>query len=437
MAQQRIVIIGGGSAYVPGIVWSLAHSGEVLSESEIVLMDIDPSRLPIMSNLACRMANEAGTNQAISSTTDLTQALEGATFVLTNFRPGGLEGLRLDEQIPDRYGILGQETTGPGGTFFALRSVPQAIQLCRAVEEICPDAWVVNYVNPTNFVADAMRRETRVKCVAICDGGGNGLYYSLPKLLGVDQEAVRIRAAGLNHHSFLMELHVDGEDWYPQLLGHLRRFLASEGVTPGKRPRMDFARWMLERYGVYPANSYYLYPYFNYEQALAAFRGGNSLYNTFARDLPEHWANFEAMAKGDIPIYMDPHKHHTDVGHGDIAVKIITAIAANEPREFHVNIPNEGCITNLPQGAMVEVPALVDATGIKPMCMGTLPRAIAALLESLVAWEELTVDAALSGDRNLVIQALIAHPWVASAQVAEQMCDEMMTAHAAYLPQFQ
>ena len=437
MLRQKIVIAGGGSPYVPGILWSLAHSGETLSESEIMLMDSDRSRLPLMSDLARRIVEEAGTSQAVSTTTDLTEALEGATFVLTNFRPGGLEGLHLDERIPDKYGVLGQETTGPGGTFFALRSVPQAIQLCRAVEQTCPDAWVINYVNPTNFVADAIRRETNVKCVAICDGGGNGLRYSMPELLGVDQDAVRIRAGGLNHHSFLMELHVDGEDWYPKLLEHLVRTLGSEEIPEGKRPRIDFARWMLERYGVYPANAYYLYPYFNYKEALAAFRGGNSLYNTFVTDLPIHWTNFEAMTRGDVPVYMDPHRHHTDVGHGDIAVQIMIAIAADEPQEFHVNVPNEGCITNLPEGVIVEVPAIVDGTGIKPLCMGPLPRGISGLLSSLVVWEELTVDAALSGDRSLVIQALMSHPWVRSVQAVEEMCEELMAAHAAFLPQFE
>jgi alpha-galactosidase/6-phospho-beta-glucosidase family protein len=433
MPEEKIAIIGGGSPYVPGILYSFARS-EVLSGSEIVLMDVDPSRLPTMAGLGQRMVAEVGANLALTSTTDLTQALEGATFVLTNFRPGGVEGLQLDEEIPDKYDILGQETTGPGGTFFALRSIPQVLDLCRRMEDACPEAWLINYVNPTNFVADAVRRETEVNCIAICDGGGNGLRYSLPELLGIEREEARVRAAGVNHHSWLIELRIGEKDGYPLLLERLRQ--------PKKKGRSfsqkvhEFGIWMLERYGVWPANLGYLYPYFHHDDALANYRAGHSIYHMFMADLPEHWSNFEAMARGEIPIHMDLTKHHTDVGHGDLAVRVIAAIAGDETQEFHVNVPNEGAITNLPAGAIVEVPALVDAGGVTPLCMGRLPKGVLGLTQSLVAWEELTVDAALSGDRDLVLQAVLAHPWVRSAAQAEGVCDEMFAAHAAHLPQF-
>ncbi len=426
MSEERIAIIGGGSAYVPGILYSLANSGGALSGSEIVLMDIDASRLPMMAKLGERMAEEAGGSVAVTSTTDLSQALDGATYVLGNFRPGGLEGLRLDETIPDKYDILGQETTGPGGTFFALRSVPQMLDLCRAMEAVCPDAWMINYVNPTNFVADAVRRESGIRCIAICDGGGNSLGYWLPELFGLEQGEVRARAAGVNHHSWLIEVRVAGRDGYPLLREHLQ-----------EAERTDFARWALERYGIYPANADYLYPYFNYEEALARFRAGDSLYSMFMADLPGHWESFEAMARGETPIHLDESKHHTDVAHGDLAVQVMLAIAGNETREFHVNVPNEGCITNLSEGAIVEVPALVDASGVRPLCMGEMPKGVVGLTQTLIVWQELSVDAALSGDRDLLVQALLAHPWLRSVEQAERLCDEMLAAHAAYLPQFQ
>lgn len=425
MSEERIAIIGGGSAYVPGILYSLANSGERLSGSEIVLMDIDPSRLPVMTQLGQSMAEKARANLVVKNTTDLSEALDGATFVLANFRPGGLEGLRLDETIPNKYDILGQETTGPGGTFFALRSVPQVLDLCKAMEAVCPDAWMVNYVNPTNFVADAVRRESRIRCIAICDGGGNSLNYWIPEHFGVKQSEVRARAAGVNHHSWLMELRVAGRDAYPLLREHLQ---GSE--------RARFAMWALEKYGVLPANADYLYPYFNYDKALADFRAGDSLYSMFMADLAEHWRNFEAMAKGEIPIHMDADKHHTDVTHGDLAVQVMLAIAGNETKEFHVNVPNDGSVTNLPKGAIVEVPALVDASGVRPLCMGELPKGVLGLTQTLIAWQELSVDAALSGDRNLLLQALLAHPWLRSTEQAEKVCDELLAAHAAYLPQF-
>lgn len=438
MAKEKIVIVGGGSAYVPGFVYSLAHTGEILLGSEICLMDIDPRRLPMMQKLAARIISEAGTNLKVTQTTDLEEALSNATFILANFCPGGLEGRHLDEEIPNKYNILGQETTGPGGTFFALRSIPQVVELCEKIEKICPEAWVIDYVNPTNFVADAIRRKTKVKNISICDGGGNGLKYSLLDLLGVDLEQVRVRAAGINHHTWLMEIRIGGEDGYPLLKKKIQGLPEiSEKLTSEWDPYTEFTKFILGKYGVFPANAYYLYPYFNHSAVLAEYRaGGHSGYRRNIRDLPEHWKNFEAMAEGKMPIYFDPTKIHTRVQHADIAIQIIVAIATNDTKEFHVNVPNDGCITNLPQGSIVEVPALVDKSGVKPLCMGDLPKGVVGLTSCLVNWQELSVDAALTGDKNLTLQALLAHPWILSMRDAEKMCQEMLSAHANYLPQF-
>jgi 6-phospho-beta-glucosidase len=435
MPAEKIAIIGGGSAYVPGVLYSLATSGEALAGSQIALMDIDPARLPMMTRIGQRMATEAGAALTITQTTDLRNALDGATFVLTNFRPGGLDGLRLDEAIPDRYGVLGQETTGPGGTAFALRSVPQVLELCRQMEAICPDAWLINYTNPANFVADAIRRQSQIRFVALCDGGGNGLRYAMPELLGVPREEVRVRAAGLNHHTWVLELQVAGEDGYPLLREMAGRADFASGDDRRSRLRA-FAAWMLDRYGVWPGNESYLYPYYHYEEALAEFHAGRSLYQLFMTDLPQHWPHFAAMADGSAPIHLDTSKHHTDVGHGDIAVQVMLAIASNTTREFHVNAPNDGAITNLPMGAIVEAPALVDASGVRFLGMGELPAGVIGLARALLAWQELSVDAALSGERDLVVQALLAHPWLHNADVAERLCDDLLAAHAASLPQF-
>ena len=435
MPNEKIVIVGGGSAYVPGILYSLANSAKALGDAEIALMDIDPSRLPLMTALGQRMVAEAGSDLTITSTTDLNESLTGATFVLTNFRPGGLDGLRLDEAIPDRYGVLGQETTGPGGTSFALRSVPQVLDLCSAMEETCPDAWLINYTNPANFVADAIRRRSTIKSVSLCDGGGNGLRYEMPEMLGVPQHEVRVRAAGINHHTWLMELRVGGEDGYPLLYGLGER--QDPDLTERQKQLLAFCTWMLDRFGVWPANSSYLYPYFNYDEALAEFRNGRSLYQLFMNDLPVHWPRFEAMADGSAPIELDTSMHHTDVGHGDIAVQVMLAIATNTPQEYHVNTANHGAIANLPADAIVEVPAIIDGSGVRTLSMGNLPEAVAAFTQELIAWQERSVDAALSGERNLVVQAIMTHPFVRSTSVADHLADDLLAAHAAFLPQFQ
>jgi 6-phospho-beta-glucosidase len=436
MPAEKIAIIGGGSAYVPGVLSALTTTGEALAGSEIALMDIDPVRLPMMTAIGRRMVAEAEAALTVTSSTRLDEALHDATFVLTNFRPGGLEGLRLDETIPDRAGVLGQETTGPGGTAFALRSVPQVLALCRQMETICPDAWLINYTNPTNFVTDAIRRRSRIRFVSLCDGGGNLHRYTMPELLGLDRDEVRVRAVGINHHTWIVELRIGGEDGYPRLREVARRFAEVPAGADRRTRFRAFGAWMLDRYGVWPGNESYLYPYFHYQEALADFHAGHSLHQLFMHDLPEHWRRFEAMADGSAPIHLDPSKHHTDVGHGDIAVQVMVATATNTTQEFHVNAPNDGAITNLPHGAIVECPALVDASGVRLLCMGELPKGFVGLTHALLAWQELSVDAALTGDRNLVVQAILAHPWIDSVAVAERLCDELLAAHAAYLPQF-
>jgi len=155
------------------------------------------------------------------------------------------------------------------------------------------------------------------------------------------------------------------------------------------------------------------------------------------KELPIQRERFKAMAEGYSPICMDPNMHHTFIAHGDLATQIITSMVTDTQKELHVNVPNEGSITNLPQGAIIEIPALIDVRGIRPLYMGKIPKGLVGLTSAIIVWEELTVDAALAGDRNLVVQALMAHPqWPITLDKAERLCDEMLKAHSKYLPQF-
>jgi 6-phospho-beta-glucosidase len=437
MDSGKIAIIGGGSPYVPGILSSFAQSGDQIQGYEISLMDISPDRLPLMEELGRRIVEKSKADLKITSTTEVKSSLEGSSFVLTNFRPGGLEGLRMDEEIPERYGILGQETCGPGGTFYALRSVPQVVELCKHMEDVCPDAWLINYTNPVQFVADAVRRETGIKCLSICDGGGNGLPGHFSHLLGVEREEITTRAAGTNHPAnWLLEFKVGDEDGYPLIDEALVPYIPTQ--EDRRRRIYEFARHFLRSYGVYPANPGYLYPYYNHDEALADYRaGGHSALRGFMRDLPGLWRDFEEMARGEKPVFMDPNLHHTSAGHGDLAVDIIVTMATGDAGEFHVNIPNEGSVSNIPSGSIIETPALIHGRSYKPIPVGDIPRGTLAITLSMINWEELTVEAALKGDGDMVLQALLAHPrWPLPIKTAQSLCDEMLAAHSEFLPQF-
>ena len=424
-AQQKIAIIGGGSAYVPGILHAFIREAESLGGSEIALMDVAEPNMAIIAKLGKRMIEEAGVRLTLTSTTDLENALAEAGFVLANFRAGGFAATRQDYTIPLKYDLIGQETTGPGGTFFALRSIPQMLDLCAAMEARCPDAWLINYVNPTNFVADAIRRRSTVKCIPVCDGGGNHLPIEFSEILGTPKETVRVVAPGVNHHTWVTEVTIDGRDAYPMIRAHF-----------AENRKGEFATWAMDRLGVFPAISGYLYQYFDYPQALADCRREETIFTWFMNELSEQWAGFKTMANGQIPIELDETRHHTHTAHGDLAVDLIVSISTNRAREFHVNTPNTGAVGNLPAGSIVEVPAVVDGGGVQPLRVGEMPRSVVGLTQALLNWQELTVDAALAGQRTLVVRALMAHPWLQSREVAEKLCDEMLAAHAEFLPQF-
>ncbi len=430
--MAKLVLLGGGSPFTPSIFQTVLEHKEALSGSEICLMDLSDARLPQLKKLGEVMAARADMDLTITTTTDERAALEGADFVFPGYRVGGIEAMRQDHVIPTRYGICGDETAGPGGTFMAQCTIPATLHYCRLMEELCPDAWAISYVNPTNFVADAVRRASSVRFLAICDCWP-GFRTSLASILGVEDRGLTARAMGVNHLTWLTQVAVNGEDVYPLLRERAKSF------RPDQREWSDewaFSMRILDAYDHLLVCPSHPRMYWEHDATMNKRRnlwedpdiGGRT------QSMAEGWKFVDEMIAG-APY--DETRPHLAMHHPRHAIGIAVSILTNEGREWGgMNYPNRGSVVNLPADAIVEGSCLVGAAGPIPLALGELPKPMLGLIQHVLNWQELTVDAALSGDRKTLYQALLACPYVHDMEAAKQIMEELLAAHADYMPQF-
>lgn len=441
MSDEKIVLLGGGSPFVPSLIYAILENKETLDGSGVCLMDIDPSRLPTLTKLGEELSKRSEANIKFSSTTDPKEALESATFVLFGYRIGGLQHMKYDIEIPTKHGVCGDETAGPGGTFMAQCTIPATLEYCRMIEDLCPKASVISYVNPANFIADAVRRETDVKFISICDCFAGLSMALLPRVLNMPpferrycvSGDIRPRAIGVNHLSWLVDLRVNGEDGYPLLKERLRKYT-------GKRPHdqfLDFSMRLFEAYGYLNACPSHDRVYWDYDQfSKERKERGAALEDSVLGWSESRWKFVEELL-GGAEYDQHPAEYCFELYHSRHAIGILVSIAADEGREWGgINFPNGGAIANLPNDSIVEGPCMVDKRGLTPIAAGDLPKPFLGLAQHIINWQELTVDAALSGGRDILYQALLACPYVHDMNAAKAMMDELLKAHAEYMPQF-
>ncbi|HEV7932831.1 MAG TPA: glycoside hydrolase family 4 [Actinomadura sp.] len=423
----RIAVIGAGSGYMPGVIRGLLHRADDLAGAELVFHDLDAGHLDVMTRLARNMFAARGADFTVTAQTGLKPALDGVDFVFTTFRPGGLPGRHLDESIPLKYGIVGQETVGPGGFLMACRSVPVLLEIARTLGEVAPEAWILNYTNPTNVVTDAVTRYSDARIIGLCDQWA-GDTETWAELLGLPSDGLEIDWIGTNHGTWAERARLHGEEI--DLAARLTDSAPPGEATPHRDPasmaEIGKALGLL-------VNSYSKY-YFFHDEVAARLRDAAT---TRAQDimamLPGYYAQVTAEAGKPDP---DPSRERGGGEHGEFAVDVICAIARDERRRLIVNTRNQGAISSLEGDAIVEVPAIVGRQGPTPLVMGELPRAVRGLTHAIHEYERLAADAAVTGDRRIALQALMAHPFVTSKRTAEKILEEGLAAHAAHLPQF-
>ncbi len=421
----KIAIIGGGSAYAPGLINAFIQQADAFAGAEIALMDIATEELDIVHQLGHRLVAAAGVDLTITATTDRQAAIAGADYVLTTFRQGGFQARHQDESIPLRHNVIGQETIGPGGFFFAMRTLPVIKSLLQEIEQLAPSAVLVNYTNPTQIVAEAVTHFSDVPCISICDQSSEDKENVL-HALNRPHASVVLESIGLNHATWSTRFEIDGEDGVKVMLRHADEVLARDDVT--ERVKRQFR--LTREYGRLP-NSYLQYYYYWEETVAEAQAAPRTRAQVIMDTLPSYYAHFEEQILADVPRLT-----HMRGGSlfGDMAVDVLRGLVQQDGSIHTLNVPNRSAITSFAPDRIVEVPARLERAGATPLVQEPLPPEVMGLLQMLAAYQWLAAHAIWQGDRKAHEHALAANPLVLSLPLAQTLLDEIIPLQQAYLP---
>jgi 6-phospho-beta-glucosidase len=429
MARIKLTYIGGGSTRAPGTVASLIVRGAVFSGSEIVLVDLDPDHLAIVEGLARRMAVARDLDLRITSTTDRLAGLRDADIVLASFRPGGFEARVIDEQIPLRHGVIGQETQGPGGFFMALRSIAVLREIMADIERVAPRATLINYTNPVNIVSEAITHHSPIPTISLCEGPLT-FPADIARYAGLDPERLDATMVGLNHTGWTVRQQYEGED----VIERIRLAAdARAAAGPSGDAVADRMLGLAATMGSLPSG-YLDYFYFARETVAEARAKATTRAQDIVAQVPDYWRHYDEQSRADDPT-LDPARSRGGILELELAIDVIDALVNDRGTVWPVNVPNRGgALPGFPDDLVVEVPAVVGRSGIVPIVQPPLPATVRGLIEALGAYQALTAEAGWSGTRRDAIAALTSNPLVGSLSLAEAMYDEMAAAHRAHLP---
>ena len=448
MPAVKICIIGGGSPYMTSMFASLACFAKngSLKNSEVILYDINTRNASLMADWGKAAAKHEKIPLKFKTEAKLDKALKGSDFVLSVIRPGGLDARYLDETIPEKYKELGIETVGVGGIFMALRCIPEVAKIARAIRKNCPNAWLINYTNPTNMVTDASMREGHERSLGLCDGVF-GVKWLVCKLLNVpttEAGDVEVYVAGVNHCTWSTRLFCKGQDLYAgNCLNELikkadlsiPRSYQSETGDDLDQVQVDALR-LYQYFGILPASVYYARYYYALRKTLEhnltpGFQHRSEWIKEIGGKKRAEIAEQLRKKRASINAY-----DVEDSAHGDQAIGVLNAIANDTRGVEVVNVRNNGAVPNLPNDAIVETTCVVGSNGALPIAAGALPIGLQSIVRSVQESASLSVDAALSGDRKLVMQAALVHPVHRDLDIIEQVIAELFKAHEQWLPLF-
>lgn len=428
--MTKFLLIGGASAYTPDILLGLLREPATVSGWEVWLHDVDEPNLRLMGRLAERLAAAAGVNWQVRTTLDRRAAIQGADFILSQPRVGGLQSRRLDERIPRELGLIGQETLGAGGFAFAWRTIPVILGVVAEAQELAPKAWVINYANPAGMVTEAVvRRFPGARFIGLCDMPA-GLLQSIAGLLRVDPHRVTADWTGINHAGWGRQVYVDGEP----ALGRIRGLGKIGGLLSGPLPLNEVTGTLrlFRRFGLLP-DAYLRYYYHTNEMRARLSRKQQTRAEEVLARLPALYEHYHAVADGREP-KLKLHRGHSS--HADLASTVILTMATGRKARFIIQQVNQGQLPDLPVGRAAQFPAMVGRDGWEPIPQEPLPAELSALLRQIQAAEGLNVEAALTGDRAKAVEAMAAAPLVGDRAKAELLVERLLAAHRPYLPQF-
>jgi len=428
---MKITVIGGGSTYTPELVNGFLARHDTLPVDELWLMDINTERLGIVGGFAKRMVAARGAPFKVVLSTNQREAVSGASYVTTQLRVGMMPARVADEYLGRRHGLIGQETTGVGGMAKALRTVPVVLNIAKDVREAAPGALLVNFTNPSGLVTEALQRYAPdVPSVGVCNSAITtkmGMLNGLKATLGEEIAPARaeIKTLGLNHLTWYYGLTIDGEDMWPRVIEMTLKELRSD-PDPEWDPRT------IETLGMIP-NGYLGYYYYTdrrvaRQQKWPPSRGEQVM--QIEKDLLRQYAD---------PNLKEPPADLMKRGgayYSTVATQLLNA-HYNDLGEVHVaNVRNNGAVPAWPADWVLELPCRVDRRGVHPLPAAALSPVCAGLIAQVKAYELLTAEAALTGNRKLAYEALLAHPLGPSADQVQAVLDDLLETHKAYLPLF-
>jgi 6-phospho-beta-glucosidase len=427
MARIKLAYIGGGSTRAPGTMASFIDQGENFDGSEVVLIDLDRERLDIVRTLSEKMARCRNIDLTITVTTDRRAGLADCDAVLTSFRPGGFEARYIDESIPLKHGVIGQETQGPGGFFMALRSIHVMKGIIEDMEAVCPKARLFNYTNPINIVSEAITHHTAIPTVSLCEGPIT-FPRGLARAADLDPDKVEAIMIGLNHGSWSVHHEYDGADMIPLLTAAYERKRRDPNANVHQVRMLALAATMQS----IPAD-YFRYYYYT-DEILTELQAKPT---TRAQDImarvPDYWKHYREQAASDDP-QLDPARSRGGIHELELAIDVMDAIYNDRRETWPVNAPNRGAIADFPDDLVVEAPGYVDHRGVTPVVQGHMPRQVVGLVKMLGEYQALAAEVAWSGTRSDAIRALASNPLVLSLRKAEAIYDDMAAALKAHLP---
>jgi 6-phospho-beta-glucosidase len=417
----KIAVVGGGSTYTPELVEGFVRRADRLPIDELVLLDIDADRLSIVGGLAQRMLDRLDWVGRLILTGDRDSAIDGADFVLIQLRVGGQATRLVDETLPPRFGVIGQETTGAGGFAKALRTVPVVLDLAElTARRAAPGAWIVDFTNPVGSVTQALLDHGH-RALGLCNVAIN-IQRTIAERLGVAEDRVQLEHVGLNHLSWERAAWVDGVDRLPELL-------RTDGDWVAEHVGMPIG--LIRALGAIP--SYYLHYYYETARVVADQRDGH----TRAQDVMDIESRLLDLYR-DQGLAEKPEllAHRGGAYYSEAAAQLIASLYDGAGDIQVVDMRNDGALPDLADGAVVEIPARIDRDGAHALPLAPLAPEMRGLVQAAKAYEELTVEAATTGDRRTALRALIANPLVGEWEIAEPLLDALLEANAAHLPRF-
>jgi 6-phospho-beta-glucosidase len=416
-----VCVVGAGSSYTPELVEGLLQQDQaLLPVRELRLTDINSERLATMTGFTQRAVRHAGRQVAVASDTHLAPMLEGADFVITQIRVGGMKARHLDESIPLKYGIIGQETTGPGGMFKALRTIPPMLEIGNAVAAVAPNAFILNYANPSGIVAEAVSKHTKAKIIGLCSGIPSMIQH-LKERFSPQYPDPRVYTIGLNHFGHIHRVLSGDRDVTAEIMDAL----ADEQERRMRERGVAHPQSIIRLLGAYPIGyvGYFYHRGRMVAEAKAKPKTRAQEIESIEQEILAEAARPETVQKPEALA------RRGGGGYAGITFAVMKAILNDTGEELTCNVPNRGAVEGVDDDAVVEVVCRVDRNGAHPLPVGSIPIAFRGVMLALKAYETLTVEAAVKRDKRLAALALLNHPLCGDLDVIEPMLDEMLAAH--------